>query len=55
MYQSSLFVQSFEFLSRNTLPASDENGGPFQKDIKVMGIRYQDRWGAQMMDVTVGT
>ena len=38
----------------NILPASDEKGGTFQKDIKVMEVRYQDSWGGHMMAVTVG-
>lgn len=39
----------------NVLSASDEERGTFQQDIKVIKIRYQERWGAHMVAVTVGT
>lgn len=39
----------------NVLSASDEKRGTFQQDIKVIKIRYQERWGAHMVAVTEGT
>lgn len=39
----------------NVLSASDEEGGTFQQDIKVIKTRYQERCGAHMVAVTVGT
>lgn len=39
----------------NVFSASDEEGGTFQQNIKVIKIRYQERWGAHMAAVTVGT